>query len=584
MRLSGSRFTMSLTALAVGVASVVLAVGNGDHAVGDAATTAGPGQIVVQTLDSCKSGLQGSAYELLNAAGTVVSTVGSQGASSPGGLTTNEGCPIQQGDCVNTVKGCLVFGQVPAGDYRLVETAVPGPNATNPDGYAPCNGGSACRWEAADVTVNPDGTIVARVTNVAPNGQVETFPSESTHAQYYAGTPSDPIVFHNFGLAKPGTINGSTGLPNPQCDGLSNANDWSTGTPSSECAFPAAQLATLGSPTKFDTSAEGAQSSWKGTTFPWQVMGDPNATPAHLQEITVSGPASVTALSTFQVSVSGGYTPTLVSTQDPGMSVVPSAGGFAVSLDPVRSAASKHNPGGQITSGTVTITPQGGGGALTVTVNPPSANSNFIENLYHDILGRLGQPGEVGYWSTRMDNGMPGWAVAQAFSVTPEFLTRMTDNDFQQMVGAQPDQGGQAYWVNYLAHNGNNDAIMGSLGSSPGFYAQAGGTDNAWLTALYIKVLHRSAPPGPSDLSYWGAYGPFANNQAARLQVANDMAFSTEQHTFVVQGWYQTFLGRAADSQGLAFWVGQLDHGVLQEVMVDSFTNTPEYYALPAKY
>ncbi len=338
------------------------------------------------------------------------------------------------------------------------------------------------------------------------------------------------------------------------------------------------------SPTQFITSAEGAQASWSGANFPWQCLSNTASPSAHLQEISVTGPSLVTALSSFQVSVTGGYTPTLVSAQDPGMSVVPNAGGFMVSLDPVRTAASKHNPGGQITSGTVTITPQDGGGALTVSVAPPSANSNFVENLYHDILGRYGQPGEIGYWAGRMAAGMPGWQVAQAFSVTPEFLTRMVDNDFQQMVGAQPDGNGQAYWVSYLENGGNNDAVMGSLASSPGFYAQAGGTNSAWLTSLYIKVLHRSAPPGPSDLSYWGAHGPFASNQAARLQVANDMAFSTEQHQYVVQGWYQTFLSRPADGPGLAFWTGQLDHGVLQQVMVDSFTNTTEYFNLPAKY
>src|ERR1700716_673734 len=113
MRLSGSRFTMGLTALLVGAATVVLAIGGGDHAVAGAASTppstggvtAGPSQIVVQTMDSCKSGLGGAAYELVDAFGTVVKTAGSQGASSPGSVTGGATCPLQQGDCVNTGKG-----------------------------------------------------------------------------------------------------------------------------------------------------------------------------------------------------------------------------------------------------------------------------------------------------------------------------------------------------------------------------------------------------------------------------------------------------------------------------------------------
>jgi hypothetical protein len=590
MRLSGSRFTMALSALMVGAASVVFAIGGGDHLVAGAATStsggvsAGPSQIVVQTMDSCKSGIGGAVYELDTAGGQAVATVGTQGASQPGSVGSSSTCPEQQGDCASTSKGCLVFGAVPPGDYRLRETAIPGPNATNQDGYSPCNSGSGCQWETADVTVNPDGSIVGQVTNMPPSGRVQVFPNDPTHSQYYSGTPSDPIVFHNFGIAKPGTVNPGTGLPNPQCDNDGDADDWSTGTPGSNCQDPEASEASMcTNPTQFVTSAEGAQSSWKGANFPWQCMTNPVATPLHLQEITLSGPAQVSALSNFFVSVGGGYTPTLQSAQDPGMSVTPMNGGFSVAVDPIRTAATKHTPAG-IGSGSITITPQGGGGKLVVLVSPPSANSNFIENLYHDLLGRFGAPGEIGYWSDRMTAGMPGWQVAQAFSTTPEYLGVIVDQDFMAMVGNLPDAGGRAFWVSQLAHGMSNDVIMGSLGASPSYYAQAGGTDSGFVSSLYLKVLHRTAPPGASDIQYWTSYGPFASNQAARLQVANDMSFSHEQHMFVAGGWYTKFLNRAPDLGGQTFWANQMDHGVLQQVGVSSFTNTPEYYALPAKY
>jgi hypothetical protein len=594
MRLSGPRFTMAITALMIGAGSVVFAIGGGDHLVAGAATSptttgvsAGPSQIVVQTMDSCKSGLGGAVYQLVTAAGTVVATAGSQGASSPGSVSGGSGCPVQQGDCVSSSKGCVVFGTVPPGDYRLRETAVPGPNSTNPDGYAACNGGSACRWESADVTVNPDGTIVAQVTNVAPNGLVEKFPNDPTHSQYYSGTPSDPIVFHDFGLAQPGTINGSTGLPNPQCDGDSDADDWSTGTPSSECNFPEAQEPVTCATPMFTTSAEGAQTSWKGADFPWQCLGNPVAAPLHLQEISLNGPSTVSALSDFFVSVSGGYTPTLVSAQDPGMSVTPLNGGFEVAMSPIRTPAGKHTPAG-IGTGSVTITPQGGGGKLVVTVTQPSGNANFIENLYHDVLGRYGQPGEVGYWSSRIDGGeTTGW-VASTFSNTPEFLGHMVDSDYQYMVGVTPapTDPGRQFWVNFLSQRNPYDAMTGQLGASDAYYTAAGGTDTGFITALYRQVLHRSAPPAPSELQYWLSFGPFAGeaNAARRLQVANDFAYSHEQHMLIVSGWYTTFMGRQPDPAGQTYWADRMDAGFLPQDLVASFTNTPEYYALPAKY
>ncbi|HEX3606442.1 MAG TPA: DUF4214 domain-containing protein, partial [Candidatus Dormibacteraeota bacterium] len=537
MKLSGSKLTMGVMALVISAASVVFAIGNGDRVVVGAAST--PNDVVVQTMDSCKTPQNGAKYTLTGAGGSFTSTPIT--GSSTGSLS-GPTCPVQQGSCSSTTKGCVVFHNVPAGDYRLVQVAVPGPNATNPDGYAPCNSGSGCQWETADVTVNSDGSVFSQVTNMAPTGNARLFPlpNDPSHAKYYAGTVDDPIVFHDFGLAKPGTL--INGAAMPQCDGDGDADDWSTGTPGSNCQDPEASESSMcTNPTQFTTAAEGAQPSWSSTNFPWQCLTNPVATPAHLISAVLSGPSSVSALSTFQVNLLGGSTPTLVSTEDPGMTVVPNSMGFSVSLDPVRTVAGKHTVGGLVTTGTVTITPEGGqGNSLVVAVGLPSPNANYIENLYHDLLGRYGSAGEIGYWSTKMDQGMTRGQIAQTFSMTPEFLGHMIDADFQSMVGAAPapSDPGRAFWVNFLLHGGNNDTIMGSLGAASNYYAQAGGTDAGFITSLYSKVLHRSTGPSPQDIQYWSTFGPFGGdaNSGRRLQVANNFSFSTEQHRYVANG------------------------------------------------
>jgi hypothetical protein len=592
---------MGLTALLVGAASVVLAIGGSDQAVGAATSpaptsiTAGPTDIVIQTMNSCKSAIDGAVYQLVNSAGSVVATAGQTVTSQhPGTVSNPPACPLQQGDCVSTTKGCLVFRNVPPGDYRVRQdvSQVVAADATNPAGYAPCNSGSACQWQSADVTVSPNG-VLGLVTNVAPNGQVQTFPSDPSHATYFAGTVNDPILFHDFGLCAPSacpTGGNPTAVPpvpaSPnQCDGDSDADDWITGSKSGQCGPSETAETGLACP---------VVAPWT-VGFPWLCHSNPVVTPMHLQQVSLSGPATVSALSTFQVNLSGGTTPTLISAQDPGMRVFPNAAGFSVSLDPVRTApvAAKKgqpgSPGGQVTSGQVTISPQGGqGNSLVIQVGPPSANANFIENLYHDVLGRYGFPEEVGYWSSKMDAGMLGWQMAQVFSMTPEYLGHIVDADYQYMVGAAPaaSDPGRQYWVNKLNSGGNPDEIMGSLGASPAFYAQAGGTDAGFITSLYSKVLHRTAAPGAGEIQYWvSKSGPFANNQAARVQVGNDMAFSHEQHMFVAGGWYTHFLGRPGDLEGQTFWANQLDSGVMPQVGVSSFTgNGTEYYNLKAKY
>jgi hypothetical protein len=114
MRRRAYRIIMAVVTVVTGLAFLLLAAGS-DHAPASAAvgTTDAPFQVVVQTMDSCKSGLAGAVYTLSNDAG-YSQTVGTQGASSPGGIGPSPTCPLQQGNCNTTTKGCLVFTNVPA--------------------------------------------------------------------------------------------------------------------------------------------------------------------------------------------------------------------------------------------------------------------------------------------------------------------------------------------------------------------------------------------------------------------------------------------------------------------------------------
>jgi hypothetical protein len=143
-------------------------------------------------------------------------------------------CALQQGNCATFTTGCAQFLAVPyPGTYTFLETVTPPGNTSNPEGYAPCNGGSACRSQKGTVTIDAAGVVKGTVLNVYPDNTSVTYPIASRHSGLtsYAGTPADPIVTHNFGLAPPG-YNGAS-----QCDGDSDADDHSTGSPSSHCQY-----------------------------------------------------------------------------------------------------------------------------------------------------------------------------------------------------------------------------------------------------------------------------------------------------------------------------------------------------------
>jgi hypothetical protein len=198
------------------------------------AAQAGGATIWVQTMDSCKQALGGAGYVL---SGGGISMSADAPASQKSRVASTPNCPLQQGDCATATTGCASFTGVPAGTFTLRETRTPAADTSNPEGYAPCEGGSACRSEVATVTVDAGGGVRATVTNVYPDGVSVSWPSTSGRRGHsaYAATASDPVVFHDFGLAPPGRSG--------QCDGDSDADDHLTGSPSGHCAYPEDQEA-----------------------------------------------------------------------------------------------------------------------------------------------------------------------------------------------------------------------------------------------------------------------------------------------------------------------------------------------------
>lgn len=208
----------------------------------------------LQTMDSCKQALGSAEYQIVGTNGTNFTV-----ATPPGSPTTvgdSSGCPLQKGNCATNEDaapvGCVDFADLQPGTYTIHETVRPPAHGTNSEGYAPCTGGSACQLEFVTLVVSSDLTAEAWVTNVYPNGVTVCWPGgqnlpagttetcQQTGVAGYAGTPGDPIVTHDFGLAPPGD---DPAAPH-ECDGDSDADDHLTGTPSSKCGYPEAQEGT----------------------------------------------------------------------------------------------------------------------------------------------------------------------------------------------------------------------------------------------------------------------------------------------------------------------------------------------------
>lgn len=171
-------------------------------------------------------------------------------------------------------------------------------------------------------------------------------------------------------------------------------------------------------------------------------------------------------------------------------------------------------------------------------------NTQFVEQLYQNVLGRAADAAGLANWVGQLDGGTSRAAVVIGFSESPEFIT----------------------------------ATAGDAAS----YAQ-GHTPSAWtddVFRLYQATLDRA--PDLSGLLDW--IGQLGSGQAY-LSVVTGFVASTEFQTTYgalsdsafVEQLYQNVLNRAADAAGLADWTGQLAAGTTREEVVRGFAQSGEF-------
>jgi Domain of unknown function (DUF4214) len=484
MRPPSSQVRAVVTAVVIAACCLGVFVSSGP--VGARAT--GTTGLVLQQMDSCKQALGGAAYELT---GSGVDIQGSAPSQTKQPVAQSSTCPLQQGDCSRISVGCITLDGVPyPGTYRIHETRTPDADQSNPEGYAACNGGSACRSQVVDVDISASGGVQARVTNVYPDGVSATYPTAAQHSgsSSYAGTGSDPIVVHNFGLAPPSSNRAL------QCDGDSDADDHLTGSPSSHCAYPESEessacqpypwsctLGVTGSSGSGDASGSGSPSGSGGSTggsSAGPLSGSSAAFVGRLYQDLLgraAGPAEVSYWSGRMAAGTGRDAVAAAVLNSPELHGHVVDGDYQLLLG--------RGPDGGGRAYWVSVL---GGGADNEAVEAGFAGSNeyfasrgrgtsagFVQALYHDFLGRTATSAEAGYWTGRLASGMSRVAVATGFTFSHENHVNLVSGWYRRDLGRSGDPGGVAYWAAYLDRGGRDETIEAGLLGSAEYLARA---------------------------------------------------------------------------------------------------------------
>lgn len=131
-----------------------------------------------------------------------------------------------------------------------------------------------------------------------------------------------------------------------------------------------------------------------------------------------------------------------------------------------------------------------------------SANARFVVDRYQTVLGRTPETGGLDFHLARLASGgaetRETFVWSMLFSV--EGSRREVDRAYGDLLHRSADGTGRTYWTNHLQGHDVLDLRVLLL-SSAEYRNRAGGTDQAWITALYTDVLGRA--PEPAGLAYW---------------------------------------------------------------------------------
>jgi acrosin len=160
---------------------------------------------------------------------------------------------------------------------------------------------------------------------------------------------------------------------------------------------------------------------------------------------------------------------------------------------------------------------------------------------------------------------------ALSFLNSAENRTHLVVGYYQKYLGRTPEAAALSYWLGQLTAGARQETVLVGLLSSAEYYSRSGGTDAAYIRALYRDVLGRTA--GQAEVDYWlGSLG-----RIGRGDVAASFASSDEYRGALIHSYYTRYLRRAPDAAGLAYWLSQLRQGLTQEQVQAGLICSSEY-------
>lgn len=208
-------------------------------------------------------------------------------------------------------------------------------------------------------------------------------------------------------------------------------------------------------------------------------------------------------------------------------------------------------------------------------------NTNAIQNLYHQYLGRDADQEGLNYWTNSLKNGQSLDQIASSFTKSDEFnqlnpQAKDIEGLYNQYLERGSDAGGMQYYLNELKNGKTLDDVTKQISGSPenrfqDTIAEALGDNKLTLNEAYqVKQLADQFGLSPEEAGKFdkvgNVLGAYDKGIGAIVGKAYDPATNDVQRLAIDQGLMDKYGLTAAD-------IAKYSNGIVDEKGVQDFLN-----------
>ena len=197
--------------------------------------------------------------------------------------------------------------------------------------------------------------------------------------------------------------------------------------------------------------------------------------------------------------------------------------------------------------------------------------TGFLNQVWQDLLGRPIDAGGLAWGQKALTEGFSRSDVVLGIEASQEYQTRFINEQISAYFGRTANAADLTYGLKSLA-GGTVEQYQASLLGSAEYFADAGSTNDGWLTAVYKNVLNRAVDPKGSTFG-----NQQLNNGVSRQTVALEILTSNEAQQDLIQSDCQTLLRGGANTLCVNYFLAFLQQGASDQEVLASIAGSLTY-------